>query len=963
MTLLGCLKFLLWLIWIILLSGDINENPGPAPVRRRQCRLLYSNVRGLHGNLNDLVAASKQYDVVFCSETLVSNFRSSKELLIPGFKQPLLLRRNERERVRGMAVYIRNGFPASRKVCFECGCHEVLILKVCGRHSNFYLFSVYRNPDLDDQIFDCLLNSMAVIQGNDRKAAFLFVGDFNAHHREWLNSVSPTDCHGRRALDFSTESGCDQLIRKSTHRSGNMLDLIFTDVPGVVSSNVGAPIGTSDHSFVSATIQTEQIVPQLSFTRKVYLKSQGNWGGVRSDLSDLDWPRLYHQEDAIEPLNAAIVEIIDRHIPSRNITFRNKDKAWFNDDCRRAFLDKQEAFNLWRRNRSDLTWANYVRLRSAASEVYEVAEREYNRGVKETLENATQPQKWWGTLKSALFGIDDGMPPLLKPDGSLAYNPDEKSTLLADVFDAKQSADELITPQSCHPEAKLIKIAFRSLEIKRLLLDVDPYGGAGPDGIFPLFFKKSADILAPKIAVIFRKLARSGRFSLCWRTANVTPISKMGVATSSPSDYRPISITPILSKIFERLLAKRLMVYAEKNDLLPSLQFAYRKGLSTCDAVLIISNRVQKALDTGSEARMVGLDFSAAFDRVNHKALIYKLCQLGIGGPFLNILIEFLSNRKQRVVVDGHQGDWRRVISGVPQGSVLGPLLFILYTRDMWTGLENELVAYADDATLVAVVPSPDQRCSVTESLNRDLAKISEWCKFWGMKLNASKTQSLIVSRSRTVIPIHPDLVIDDVVLQTCMSFKILGIIFDSKFTFEQHLRSVSSSVSQKIGLLRKSFKIFEDPSIVRKCFNSFILPCLEYCAPAWSSAADSHLKLLDRHVRSCQFWVPDLGVDLYHRRVVSSLCMLHKIFHNGRHPLHSELPGAYQPARNTRAAANVNSRAFADMRPRTNQYKRSFIPAATKLWNMLPTHVVEIQDLQKFKCGVNNFFKRRGHH
>ena len=219
MTLLGCLKFLLWLIWIILLSGDINENPGPAPVRRRQCRLLYSNVRGLHGNLNDLVAASKQYDVVFCSETLVSNFRSSKELLIPGFKQPLLLRRNERERVRGMAVYIRNGFPASRKVCFECGCHEVLILKVCGRHSNFYLFSVYRNPDLDDQIFDCLLNSMAVIQGNDRKAAFLFVGDFNAHHREWLNSVSPTDCHGRRALDFSTESGCDQLIRKSTHRS------------------------------------------------------------------------------------------------------------------------------------------------------------------------------------------------------------------------------------------------------------------------------------------------------------------------------------------------------------------------------------------------------------------------------------------------------------------------------------------------------------------------------------------------------------------------------------------------------------------------------------------------------------------------------------------------------------------------------------------------------------------------
>ena len=961
MAFLGNLRFLFLLMLIILLSGDVNENPGPAPVRRRQCRLLYSNIRGLHGNLNDLIATSKQYDILFCSETLVSNFRSPKELLIPGFKQPLLLRRNERERVRGMAAYIRNGFPASRKTCYECGCHEVLVLKVCGKHSNFYLFAVYRNPDLDDQIFDCLLNSMAVIQENDRKAAFLFVGDFNAHHREWLNSVSPTDCHGRRALDFSTESGCDQLIHRSTHRSGNILDLIFTDVPGVVSSNVGAPIGTSDHSYVSATIQTEQTVPQLSFTRKVYLKSQGNWGGVKNDISDLNWPRLYQLEDAIEPLNTAIVEIIDRHIPFRNITFRNKDKAWFNDNCRRAFLEKQEAFNLWRRNRSDLTWNNYIRLRSDANEVYRVAEREYNTGIKETLENATQAHKWWGTLKSALFGIDDGMPPLLKPNGSLAYSPEEKSTLLADVFDAKQSAEELIIPQSCHPEAKLTRIAFRSLEIKRLLSDVDPYGGAGPDGIFPLFFKETADILAPKIAVIFRKLVRTGRFSLCWRTANVTPISKVGTATSSPQDYRPISITPILSKVYERLLARRLMEYAEKNDLFPSRQFAYRKGLSTCDAVLTISDKVQKALDSGSEARMIGLDFSAAFDRVNHKALIYKLKQLGIGGPFLNILIEFLSNRKQRVVVDGHQGEWRRVISGVPQGSVLGPLLFILYTRDMWTGLENELVAYADDATLVAVVPSPDQRRLVSESLNRDLAKISDWCKLWGMKLNASKTQSLIVSRSRTVVPNHPDLVIDGIVLQTCMSFKILGILFDSKFTFEQHLRSVSSSVSQKIGLLRKSFKIFEDPSIVKKCFNSFILPCLEYCSPAWSSAADSHIKLLDRHVRSCQFWVPDLGVDLYHRRVVSSLCMLHKILHNNKHPLYSELPGSYQPVRNTRAAANVNSRAFTDIRPRTNQYERSFVPAATKLWNMLPTHVVEIRDLQKFKISVNNFFKRRG--
>ena len=165
------------------------------------------------------------------------------------------------------------------------------------------------------------------------------------------------------------------------------------------------------------------------------------------------------------------------------------------------------------------------------------------------------------------------------------------------------------------------------------------------------------------------------------------------------------------------------------------------------------------------------------------------------------------------------------------------------------------------------------------------------------MKLNANKTQSMIVSRSRTVYPNHHDLFINNVVLTTCGSFKILGVLFDSKFTFEQHVRSISSSVAQKIGLLRKSYKIFGDPSVLRKCFNSFILPCLEYCSPAWSSAAPFHLKLLDRNVRACKFLIPDLEVDLWHCRSVSSLCMLHKIFHNPRHPLNSELPNPFQPA------------------------------------------------------------------
>ena len=938
----------------LALSGDIETNPGPN--RHRQCRMLYSNIRGLNANLNDLIGISRQYDILFCSETLVSNFRHSSELQIPGFKKPILFRRNAIQGAQGMATYIRKDFAASRKSIYECGCHEMQTIKVCGQHHNFYLFSVYRNPNANDSIFECLLTKMAAIQENDRKSSFLFVGDFNVHHREWLNSVSPTDGHGVRAFDFSNESGCDQLINRPTHRSGNPLDLIFTDVPGVVNVNVGSPIGTSDHAYISAIIKIKQPIPAVNFSRKIYLKSQADWNSILHDLSILDWSNLYHQEDLISNLNSMLIRVIERHIPSRVITFRNKDKAWFDDDCRRAHLDKHEAFRLWQRNRSHITWENYVRLRSIAQRTYNDSEKRYNETVKDTLLGASSPHKWWSTLKSALFGNETTIPPILKPDGSLTHCPKEKATLFADAFDSKQSNIKLSMPSSCFPEPKLTSLAFRSREVRDLLLSLDSYGGAGPDDIFPLFFIKTAPILASRISTIFRKLIRGGCFSLNWRLGNIVPVAKSDISSAIPSDFRPISITPVLSKVFERLLAKRLALFAEKNSLLPTHQFGFRKGLGTCDALLTISDSVQKALDSGMEARIIGLDFSSAFDCVNHEALIFKLKLLGVGGHFLNILIEFLSNRSQRVVVDGQYSDYRPVISGVPQGSVLGPLLFILYTHDMWFGLENTLVAYADDATLYASIPSPRCRNEVAESLNRDLARICTWCQSWGMKLNVNKTQSMIISRSRTVDPPHPDLLINNAPLTPCNSFKILGVTLDSKFTFEKHVRNISSSVAQKIGILRKSFRIFGDQAILRKCFNCFILPCFEYCSPVWSSAANSHLKLLDRNLNAIKYLIPDLNTNLWHRRSVSSLCMLHKIYHNVEHPLNSCLPNLYHAPRNTRHAANVNSFAFSFVRFNTTQFSRSFIPSITGLWNRLPSSVVESSDLQKFKLRCNIF-------
>ena len=276
----------------------------------------------------------------------------------------------------------------------------------------------------------------------------------------------------------------------------------------------------------------------------------------------------------------------------------------------------------------------------------------------------------------------------------------------------------------------------------------------------------------------------------------------------------------------------------------------------------------------------------------------------------------------------------------------------------MWFGLENVLVLYANDATLLARIPSPNMRFDVNESPNRDLSKISTWCNLWGMGLNPNKTQSMIVSRSRTVFPPHPDPLVGSTSLSSCDFLKILGVMCDSKFTFERHICSISSSVPQKIGLpvLRKPFRIFGDHDVLLRCFSPFIFPCLKYCSPVRSSAADSHLKLLDKKLRACKFLIPNLRISLQHRRFISSLCMLYKVFHNPSHRLNSILPNLFCLRRVTRGSLSINSLSFPPMRFHTSQYSRCFIPSTTKLWSELPSMIVEATELQKFKMGANGF-------
>ena len=248
------------------------------------------------------------------------------------------------------------------------------------------------------------------------------------------------------------------------------------------------------------------------------------------------------------------------------------------------------------------------------------------------------------------------------------------------------------------------------------------------------------------------------------------------------------------------------------------------------------------------------------------------------------------------------------VISSVPQGSVLGPL-FLLYIADLPGQLHNGLVGYADDSTLLCRMPHPRNRSSVAASLNDDLAVINDWCSRWGMLVNPSKTRGMLISHSQTVEPLFPDLVIDGSVMEMVSELKILGVILDSKLTFEKQVRAIAASASKRVGILRKTMSVFQYVAVVAKCFWAFILPVLEYGSPLWMSAATYHLLLLDCIASQLsRLSGESVSCDPWHRRKVASLSVFFKIDSLVDHPVSGLFPAQYVLRRPTRGALDAHS-------------------------------------------------------
>ena len=335
--------------------------------------------------------------------------------------------------------------------------------------------------------------------------------------------------------------------------------------------------------------------------------------------------------------------------------------------------------------------------------------------------------------------------------------------------------------------------------------------------------------LVQPLKIIFSNVLKTGKFPDQWKEANVTPVHKKN-DKQVYSNYRPISLLTLLAKIFEKILFKYLYNHFISNNLISTNQSGFKPGDSCTNQLLSLTNDIHAAFNDRHclEVRSVYLDMSKAFDKVWHEGLIFKLEQNGIGGNLLALIKDYLYNRKQRVVLNGAESVWAPIFSGVPQGSVLGPLLFLIFINDLEDGIKSHVKFFADDTSLFSIVKDPIK--SATD-LNHDLDVIATWAYQWKMSFNPDPTklaEEVLFSCKNQHVE-HPPLFFNNVEVKRVTEHKHLGLVLDSKLSFTKHINEKVTIARRWIGIIKHVSKYLPLKSL-DQIYKMHVRPHLDYC-------------------------------------------------------------------------------------------------------------------------------------
>jgi hypothetical protein len=913
--------------------------------------------------------------------------------------------------------------------------HEYLWVKIPLPSAPLFVCSVYRPPDSDVSIFDGLEASMGKIR--HKNATTVLFGDFNTHSHGWLGSLkrdgSPSNnAAGVAGEDFETRcEGLKQLVSFATHEvvefpeSLACIDLVFTNKPHLFSVSSFDPLssskpntGTNRHSIIVSSIDLSAKLPSTP-QRTGPNFAKADWEGMLEYLGTCVWLPSHTSVSPKELVDSRLKlfyenleEAVKLFVPVTSLG--GKQKHWFDKHCLATSSATTVAFRKWKKHKSGAARGRYQSALLASRAAVCAARSNYTKLISDKLVQHTDcPKQWHRVMNEHVLQKGYKAPiPGLSKDGVDFTTDQEKADVLnkffVSTFSPSSDAETMRlaaeksppVPASSLPSSKFSRMRIRRRTVLRALHRLNVSKATGNDRVPALLLRTCADVLAAPLAALFRLSLKHGYFPDVWKLADVIALHKKK-AKNDPGNYRPISLLAIVSKMLEAIVVAPLSRFLA--PLLNSHQFGFRARHTSLDLLTNMTQRWANALNRGDggEARAIAIDFSKAFDTVAHEGLLLKLERLGVSGTLLEWFRSFLTDRKQRVVVGSSASAYAPVSSGVPQGSVLSPLLFICFINDAFDVVENHLDVFADDSTLWAEIPSAKHRADATASdlaaltakhradvaasLDKDLAALNAWAERWLMKFNHSKTELLTISRKKDVLAFrqngldkdghykagvknpHPSLTFGSATLPESACAKIVGLTIASNLSWLPHIQRIGNHANKAVSILHRA-RNFLSKAALASVYKSHVRSRMEYLSPIWSGALpkSATLDCLDKiQARAAKLVGPDEAFkfqELAHRRGLSGLCFVHRILHKvAPDSVLDLLPApAPAPARATRRSSRPGGTPFfaqptgSARLVDSDSWLLSCVPLFVHAFNALPDRIQKLPSLQNFKCTAN---------
>ena len=724
------------------------------------------------------------------------------------------------------------------------------------------------------------------------------------------------DCSHKQVYDFFLSTIADynftQVDTEPTSKD-NILDFFLTTNPTLINK-VNCSPGLGDHDVVSAEALLK---PTLHKQKpcKAFIFSKADWPTLKAKMKLYQQSFLSnHYGQTVEQLwtdfTTTLDKLVQECIPAKLI--RGKSSLpWITQEIKRLIRKRDSLYRKFKRSGDSDIKTKFQTLRQQIKKKIKDSYQAYLEnllGLNDE-ESKCDSKKLFSFLKNSRCD-QQGIPPL-KHDNILYSDTKTKANLFNQQFNSVFTPKEPLSlsrlasmrvqdlkkagglpsdtiPDSLQDSAtNMPEINISENGLMKLLQNLKPGKAAGPDKLKPLLLRELREEIAPIIQIIFDRSLKTGKLPADWMKANVMPVFKKG-DKSLAANYRPISLTCILCKVLEHILASNIVKHLDGQGILYDLQHGFREKRSCETQLIMLIEDLARNASVGKQTDIILLDFSKAFDKVNHSKLLWKLHQYGIRGHVLNWVRAFLGSRSQRVVIKGEESESIPVTSGDPQGSVLGLILFLIYINDLPDEVCSQVRLFAEDTALYLTMESEDSG----PKLQSDLDILSMWETRWDMEFNPSKCQVVHVAGSKR--PVKRDFILHGQVLESVTCAKYLGVDISGSLTWNSHIDRITGSANRTLGFVRRNIKT-RMSKVRETAYNTLVRPQLEYASAVWDPHNKNRISQIEQVERRAARWtvsnfdrkasvteiVQDLGWrTLDQRRADARLCFFFKILH-----------------------------------------------------------------------------------